>query len=85
MKYWFVAYIVIEKPNHNTNIISYGNHFTSDDLPYLSLKKVIQEINQRFPNGTVAILNFQEIHKDAYDEFELIELHETENPPAPTN
>lgn len=83
MKYWFVAYILIEKPNHNTTHITHGNHFTSGDLHYLSLKKVIQEIKKRFPNGTVAILNFQEISKDAYDE--LFECDETENLLTPTN
>ena len=83
MKYWFVAYIVIEKPNHNTAIMTHGNHFTSGDLPYLSLKIVIQEIKKRFPNGTVTISNFQEISKDAYDE--LMEFYEAENLLTPTN
>ena len=68
--------MVIEQLN-NTTHITHGNYLTYDDLPYLSLKKVIQEIKKLFPKGAVTILNFQEISKDAHDE--LMEFYEAEN------
>lgn len=67
MKYWYVAYMVLAKTDHTTNI-TYGNTPASYNLSYLPIKRVREAIEKCNPNSQVIILNFQEIPKESFDE-----------------
>lgn len=68
MKYWYIAYMVIAKPDYLTTNITYGNTVENFNLPYLPIKRLKEAIEKCNQNGKAIILNFQEISKESYDE-----------------